>query len=133
MQGVFDPCLSPVYENPTYLPMAEKVTSLYVGNVSPFALPFLMLPFVAGVAFLIVIVLAPWWRDERVTGYALIIAVTVILYGVFLGLFNVAEAGRFTANIQDLAILSMLIFVGLALSQLRRATLGGVLKLWKEQ
>lgn len=133
MQGVFDPCLSPVYENPTYLPMAEKVTGLYVGNVSPFALPFLMLPFVAGVAFIIVIVLAPWWRDARVTGYALIIALTVMLYGVFLGLFNVAEAGRFTANIQDLAILSMLIFVGLALSQLRRATLGGVLKLWKEQ
>lgn len=133
MKGLLNPCSSPVYEDAAQRALAEKVTDLYVGITTPSALVYLRLPFVAVIAFLVVVALAPWWRNAAATGYALIVALTVFLLGVFLGLINVAEAGRFMATMQDLVMLSALIIIAVAVAQLRRATLAGVLKLWKEQ
>jgi hypothetical protein len=111
--------------------MAETYSDLFVGNVSPFAIAFHQLPLVAAIAFLVVIVLLPWWRNTAATGYALVVGLTVFLYGVFLGLFNVSEATRFMANIQDLAVLSMVLIVAVAISQIYRAAVAIALAIWR--
>jgi hypothetical protein len=130
MRGAFEPCSSLPYDDAATRAMAETLTDLYVGNTTPFAYFYLRLPYVAAIAFLVVMLLAPWWRDPAATGYALILALIVFSYGVLLGLINVAEAARFMTSIQDLAILSMLIIIAVAMAQLRRAAFAGVLKLW---
>jgi hypothetical protein len=103
--------------------MAETFTDLYVGNMSLLSWPYELLPRTAAVAIAVVIVLLPWFRNAEATAYATFMALTVFLYGVFLGLFNVAEAARFMANIQDIAVLSMVLFIAIAISQAHRAAI----------
>ncbi|MBX9775404.1 MAG: hypothetical protein K2Y71_13470 [Xanthobacteraceae bacterium] len=121
MQGELHPCSSAMYKDARQRAIAEKITNLYVGNISPFAPLFFLLPLVGAVAFIILVVLAPWWRNAAATGYALVISLTVLLYGACLGLLNTSEPARFMANIQDLAVLALALFVAIAISQAARA------------
>jgi len=124
LRGVLLPCSSAPYDNLAYRKMARKVTGTYVSNISLFASWLQYLPLITLCALPVFFHPRMWGhRARQLLGYSVVFAMLSLSYGVFLALFNVSEAPRFIANIQDIIVLSMTLFLSAGLLILRRTIL----------
>lgn len=125
-QGPIATCVALPYENPRIMQIAAEADAVYNAAILPLGAVYQDLPKIGALAAVIAGLLLVLLRGRRIRnlyGYGLLLMLILFGYTTLLGLVNVADTQRMTANVQDFTIIASFVFILCVMLQTHRLVL----------